>query len=306
MFVDGGMSDNIRPALYQAAYACDVANRMNDPKTVRTCVAGKCCESGDADRRSDVAAVSGRRSAGSIPPAPMASAWPATTTVCPGRPSSSSRTVRHAVWSGRATRPAERRGCGNMRIPVAKYHGCGNDFVLVRASWVQDRDPAALARTLCERHTGIGADGLIIVKEDPLEMIFTIRTAAGRRCAETGFAALRPTAGIRGSSSAPHYAVQTLAGIQRVHVRTETPFQVEIDMGMPKEDRSLIGIASPIWGQKIPLDGGVCVQAYSLFMGTIHTVVFSDDPAGDAKRIGDRFVHIRCMRMAPTSISCRS
>ena len=59
-----------------------------------------------------------------------------------------------------------------MRIPVAKYHGCGNDFVLVRASWVQDRDPAALARTLCERHTGIGADGLIIVKEDPLEMIF--------------------------------------------------------------------------------------------------------------------------------------
>ena len=47
LFVDGGMSDNIRPALYQAAYACDVANRMNDPKTVRTCVAGKCCESGD-------------------------------------------------------------------------------------------------------------------------------------------------------------------------------------------------------------------------------------------------------------------
>ncbi len=47
LFVDGGMSDNIRPALYQAAYDCDVANRMDETKTIPTCVAGKCCESGD-------------------------------------------------------------------------------------------------------------------------------------------------------------------------------------------------------------------------------------------------------------------
>lgn len=47
LFVDGGMSDNIRPALYQAEYACDIANRMNEEKTDRVTVAGKCCESGD-------------------------------------------------------------------------------------------------------------------------------------------------------------------------------------------------------------------------------------------------------------------
>ena len=47
LFVDGGMSDNIRPALYQAAYACDIANRMNDEKTEKVTIAGKCCESGD-------------------------------------------------------------------------------------------------------------------------------------------------------------------------------------------------------------------------------------------------------------------
>ena len=34
LFVDGGMSDNIRPALYQAEYACDIANRMNEEKTI--------------------------------------------------------------------------------------------------------------------------------------------------------------------------------------------------------------------------------------------------------------------------------
>ena len=47
VFVDGGMSDNIRPALYQAAYSCDVANRMDEEKRIPVCVAGKCCESGD-------------------------------------------------------------------------------------------------------------------------------------------------------------------------------------------------------------------------------------------------------------------
>ncbi|MEG1731681.1 MAG: hypothetical protein RR252_00880 [Longicatena sp.] len=47
IFVDGGMSDNIRPALYQANYACDIANRMNEEKCEKVSVAGKCCESGD-------------------------------------------------------------------------------------------------------------------------------------------------------------------------------------------------------------------------------------------------------------------
>lgn len=45
--VDGGMSDNIRPALYQAKYDAAVANRMNDARTKTYTVAGKCCESGD-------------------------------------------------------------------------------------------------------------------------------------------------------------------------------------------------------------------------------------------------------------------
>ena len=45
--VDGGMSDNIRPALYQARYEAVVANRMHQPPVERVTVAGKFCESGD-------------------------------------------------------------------------------------------------------------------------------------------------------------------------------------------------------------------------------------------------------------------
>ena len=47
--VDGGMSDNIRPALYEAAYTALLANRLPDPQAglVRSRVVGKHCESGD-------------------------------------------------------------------------------------------------------------------------------------------------------------------------------------------------------------------------------------------------------------------
>lgn len=45
--VDGGMTDNIRPALYQAKYEGIVANKADTPKTDMVTICGKCCESGD-------------------------------------------------------------------------------------------------------------------------------------------------------------------------------------------------------------------------------------------------------------------
>ncbi|NLY79592.1 MAG: diaminopimelate decarboxylase [Lysinibacillus sp.] len=45
--VDGGMSDNIRPALYDAKYDAVIANKANQPRTSTYTVAGKLCESGD-------------------------------------------------------------------------------------------------------------------------------------------------------------------------------------------------------------------------------------------------------------------
>ena len=45
--VDGGMSDNIRPALYGATYSAFLANRTSTAKSISTRVVGKHCESGD-------------------------------------------------------------------------------------------------------------------------------------------------------------------------------------------------------------------------------------------------------------------
>ena len=45
--VDGGMSDNIRPSLYQAEYTVEVANKPNEIETEVITISGKHCESGD-------------------------------------------------------------------------------------------------------------------------------------------------------------------------------------------------------------------------------------------------------------------
>ena len=47
VFIDGGMSDNIRTALYQAEYEAGVVNKLNDTDVRDITLAGKLCESGD-------------------------------------------------------------------------------------------------------------------------------------------------------------------------------------------------------------------------------------------------------------------
>lgn len=54
-----------------------------------------------------------------------------------------------------------------MRIPFTKAHGAKNDFLLTWAYQAPREDLPAVARALCDRHTGIGADGWLLVKPGP-------------------------------------------------------------------------------------------------------------------------------------------
>lgn len=51
-----------------------------------------------------------------------------------------------------------------MRIPFTKAHGAKNDFLLTWQSEVPDRDLPDVARLICDRHTGVGADGWMLVE----------------------------------------------------------------------------------------------------------------------------------------------
>jgi diaminopimelate epimerase len=47
-------------------------------------------------------------------------------------------------------------------IPNVKGHAYGNDFLLAPEPAVRGSDPGVLARAMCSRHEGVGADGLMI------------------------------------------------------------------------------------------------------------------------------------------------
>ncbi|HXH05228.1 MAG TPA: diaminopimelate epimerase [Vicinamibacterales bacterium] len=94
-----------------------------------------------------------------------------------------------------------------------KAHADGNDFLLVPEAEAHG-DPAALARRLCDRHRGIGADGLILFRERPGGASMRLLNADGSRAEVSGNGARCLAAWVlhaRGEGSAP-VIVETDAG----------------------------------------------------------------------------------------------
>src|SRR5438477_12951551 len=54
-----------------------------------------------------------------------------------------------------------------MRVPFVKLHGAKNDFLLTPIKDAPRRGLAKLAVAICNRHTGIGADGWMLVDRNP-------------------------------------------------------------------------------------------------------------------------------------------
>ena len=119
-----------------------------------------------------------------------------------------------------------------MTIPFTKAHGAGNDFLLSWADRVAAGDLPSIARAICNRHTGIGADGWILVRDTAIRLFNADGSEAeisgnGTRCA----AAMLIDAG-----RAPgDVTITTGAGPKHLHLieRRGCHFLFEMDMGRP-------------------------------------------------------------------------
>lgn len=126
----------------------------------------------------------------------------------------------------------------------SKYTGAGNDFVLVRAEEVGSRDASALARRVCPRATGVGVDGLILVRslsEDSIRVRFFNPDGSEFGTCGNGSRCAARYAVERGLVEGPGLTIATddaevraevegdLVSLRyRMETRIERPFQVEL------------------------------------------------------------------------------
>jgi diaminopimelate epimerase len=173
-------------------------------------------------------------------------------------------------------------------VRFAKAHGLGNDFVLV-----EDRDVPAdfspWARRLCDRHRGVGADGVLRFRLDGPDVQMRLINADGGEVELSGN-------GVRCLAAYVHYkgwlperhTVRTPSGPRPVIVeRTgEARFRIETELGAPLLRSDQIPCAldpprGPVLDHALDVAGErVLVTAVS--MGNPHCSVFTDAVADDA------------------------
>jgi diaminopimelate epimerase len=184
----------------------------------------------------------------------------------------------------------------HIEIPFSKFHGLANDFVVAEARGLPGRLPQ-LARSICERHTGVGADGFLVVlpprkkKHQARVRFFNAdgseaeMSGNGIRCVAAFLLERAATKGI--------LRIETAAGVKSLHVveSEKGKWTFRVAMGRPVLKPAQIPFtgrqsAAPVVG--FPLEtscGPLPVTVTS--MGNPHCTVFvSDFAAVDWLRLG--------------------
>jgi diaminopimelate epimerase len=122
-------------------------------------------------------------------------------------------------------------------VHLSKHHGLGNDFLVVLDPHCVVRADAAMARALCDRRTGVGADGLLWggPGNDEADLTMTLHNADGSvaEMSGNGIRCLAQALARARSMEAMELTVATDAGIRRVALTTvdDRTVQVRVDMG---------------------------------------------------------------------------
>jgi diaminopimelate epimerase len=173
-------------------------------------------------------------------------------------------------------------------MKFTKMHGIGNDYVYVNGFQERVADPAAVARVVSDRHTGIGGDGLILIlpsdKADVRMRMFNADGSEGEMCGN-GIRCVAKYAYDHGLTKNNPMRVETGRGILSLAMRLKESKvdQVTVNMGHPILDLSQVPVdASKLKPAKapeytIPLDWPQRFDASFVSMGNPHAVMYVDD-----------------------------
>jgi diaminopimelate epimerase len=175
-------------------------------------------------------------------------------------------------------------------VKFSKWHGLGNDFILVedRPDRWPDGQLAELANCVCDRHFGIGGDGLIFIFNDDqgiLTMrIFNADGSEAEMCGN-GLRCVAKYAYLNGLVGRPVFPVNTGAGVlvPEVIMDGDRVVAVRVDMGEPVLERDRIPVLGAPGTRMIEeeiLAGDERVIATAVSMGNPHCLLFVPDVSG--------------------------
>jgi len=164
-----------------------------------------------------------------------------------------------------------------------KMHGTGNDYVYVDLFDETVSDAEELARVVSDRHTGIGADGLILLapaETDDADVRMIMYNADGSRAemCGNGIRCLATLAAAHGRTDENPMRIETDSGVKVVELRKAG---ARVDMGEPELDPRKIPVDLP--GPRV-VDAPVEVEGQTfamtcVSMGNPHAVIFVEDVA---------------------------
>ncbi|BCL33677.1 diaminopimelate epimerase [Nostoc sp. MS1] len=188
-----------------------------------------------------------------------------------------------------------------MAIEFTKYHGLGNDFILIdnRTAKTPKITPAQAVQW-CDRHFGIGADGVIFALPGEKDTDYTMRIfnsdgsepemcGNGIRCLAAFLADLEGVSRTKDS-----YRIHTLAGVITPQLTPDG--QIKVDMGLPRLlageiPTTLAAADAKVINQPLEVEGQTW-EVTCVSMGNPHCITFVDDVAAiPLEAIGPKFEH---------------
>ena len=168
-----------------------------------------------------------------------------------------------------------------------KMHGLGNDYVCINCFRERVEDPPGFARTLCDRHYGIGADGLILicpskVSDFKMEIYNSDGSVAGM-CGN-GIRCLGKYVYDYRLTGKETLSIETKSGIRNMylHIQDGKACGAMVDMGVPRLNAHSIPILSE---KDLVINDPIEVQKKNyrmtgISMGNPHAVIFLEEING--------------------------
>lgn len=155
---------------------------------------------------------------------------------------------------------------------IEKYQATGNDFILFKTELA---NPSDVARDVCDRHFGIGADGILypsLSDAADIKMNYYNSDGSIAKMCGNGIRSFARFVFEHGFVKNKHFSVETLAGIKKIEIKGD---DVLVDMGHANINLDETALTKAKDGLN-PISFG-SYQGYVLSVGTMHTVLYLDE-----------------------------